>query len=411
MVRRIVIVGGGAAGTLTTIHLLRSAKNDTQITIVEPRERLGEGVAYGTSDNAHLLNVPASGMSAYDDAPNHFVDWADTTRDAFLPRRNYAEYLRSELSAVESGNPLATVRHLRAVVERITIGPLRVFASDGTELHADSVVVAIGNAEPTEPAWLRHFTAAPVILDPWAEGALESVRNGARVLCVGTGLTFVDIALSLARRGSRITGVSRHGLLPAVHAPIGKLPVPPASFASPVDTARWIRSQPDWRAAFAALRPVTPRLWQTFSARQQGQFLRHARRFWDVHRHRMSATVASTLDDFRRAGLIVVERGDARARAESGSFDMIVLCTGPDDSALLALPPLAGLVSEGLAIAGPHGMGVATDADTGGIVDERGRRVEGLYAIGPLRRGTLWESTAIPEIRGEAQQLAVRLLT
>jgi uncharacterized NAD(P)/FAD-binding protein YdhS len=411
MVRRIVIVGGGAAGTLAAIHLSRSAKAETHITIAEPRERLGEGVAYGTTDDAHLLNVPASGMSAYGDAPNHFVDWAGTTSDAFLPRRNYAEYLRSELSAVSSGNPVARVHHLRAVVERIAIAPFRVSASDGTVLAADSVVVALGNAEPTEPAWLRHLTTTPVITDPWSEGVLDSVATGTRVLCIGTGLTFVDVALSLVRRGAHVTGVSRHGLLPAVHAPVGELPVPPTTFASPVDASRWIRSQPDWRAAFAALRPATPRVWRAFSARQQAQFLRHARRYWDVHRHRMSATVASSLDDHRRAGLIVVERGDARARAESGSFDVVVLCTGPDDSALLARPPLASLVTEGIIAAGPHGMGVATDADTGCIVDQRGRHVGGLYAIGPLRRGTLWESTAIPEIRSETQRLAVHLLT
>lgn len=411
MTRRIVIVGGGAAGTLAAIHLLRSANVGIHITIVEPRERVGEGVAYGTTDVAHLLNVPASGMSVYDDAPDHFVDWAGTTPDAFLPRQRYAEYLRSELSAASSDNPLATVRHLRAGAEQITVAPVRVFTSVGTVLDADSMVVALGNAEPTRPAWLRHFTIAPVIGDPWAEGALDSVTKGTRVLCVGTGLTFVDVALSLARRGARVTGVSRHGLLPAVHAPVGELPVPPTTFASPVDTSRWIRSQSDWRAALAALRPATPRLWRTFSERHQAQFLRHARRYWDVHRHRMSASVASSLDVYRREGLITVERSDARIRAESGSFDMVVLCTGPDDSALIARPPLANLVADGLVAAGPHGMGVATDADTGCIVDQRGRVVEGLYAIGPLRRGTLWESTAIPEIRGEAQRLAVHLLT
>lgn len=411
MVRRIVIVGGGAAGTLAAIHLLRSTNVETRITVVEPRERLGEGVAYGTTDDAHLLNVPASGMSAYDDAPNHFVDWAGTTPDAFLPRQRYAEYLRSELSAASSDNPLATVRHLRAVAERITVAPIRVSTSDGTMLDADSVVIALGNAEPTQPTWLRQFTTAPVIGDPWTAGALDSATNGTRVLCVGTGLTFVDVALSLVRRGARVTGVSRHGLLPAVHAPVGPLPEQPTTFASPVDMSRWIRSQSDWRAALAALRPATPRLWRTFSERHQAQFLRHARRYWDVHRHRMSASVASSLDGYRRAGLIVVERGDARARAESGSFDMVVLCTGPDDSALIARPPLANLVADGLVAAGPHGMGVATDADTGCIVDQRGRLVGGLYAVGPLRRGTLWESTAIPEIRGEAQRLAVHLLT
>jgi uncharacterized NAD(P)/FAD-binding protein YdhS len=32
--------------------------------------------------------------------------------------------------------------------------------------------------------------------------------------------------------------------------------------------------------------------------------------------------------------------------------------------------------------------------------------VPGLYAVGPPRKGTLWESTAIPEIRAQAAQVA-----
>ncbi|NBV82237.1 MAG: hypothetical protein EBR63_03020, partial [Actinobacteria bacterium] len=72
--------------------------------------------------------------------------------------------------------------------------------------------------------------------------------------------------------------------------------------------------------------------------------------------------------------------------------------------------PLAGLVADGSVCAGPHGMGIATDADTGQVHDAQGRHVDGLYAIGPLRRGTLWESTAVPEISIEARRLATLLL-
>ncbi|MFM7082154.1 MAG: pyridine nucleotide-disulfide oxidoreductase, partial [Actinomycetota bacterium] len=71
----------------------------------------------------------------------------------------------------------------------------------------------------------------------------------------------------------------------------------------------------------------------------------------------------------------------------------------------------AGLINDGIACAGPHDMGIATDADTGQLIDSRGRLVADLYAIGTLRRGTLWESTAVPEIRVEAQRLAALVST
>ena len=48
--------------------------------LVEERARLGRGVAYSTTSDAHLLNVPAAGMSAFPDEPGHFLQWARARR-------------------------------------------------------------------------------------------------------------------------------------------------------------------------------------------------------------------------------------------------------------------------------------------------------------------------------------------
>jgi len=125
----------------------------------------------------------------------------------------------------------------------------------------------------------------------------------------------------------------------------------------------------------------------------------------------MSTTVADEIVRLRQAGVVEVRRGDSQAFANSGDYDVVVLCTGPDDAALRSTPLLAGLLGDGTACAGPHDMGIATDADTGQIIDSRGQLVAGLYAIGTSRRGTLWESTAVPEIRDEAQRLAALVLS
>ena len=107
---------------------------------------------------------------------------------------------------------------------------------------------------------------------------------------------------------------------------------------------------------------------------------------------------------------IVVHSGDGRQLAESGAFDAMVLCTGPDDAALLTTPPLRALADAGVICPGPHGMGVDTDTVSGQVKSAAGSPVAGLFAVGPLRRGTLWESTAVPEIRDQAQQLAMLLV-
>lgn len=230
MAQHIVIVGGGAAGTLTAIHLARDARSETKVAVIEPRAQLGTGVAYGTADDSHLLNVPASGMSAYDDDATSFTRWAGSSSDDFIARGRYADYLRTELSTHVADNSHITFRHVCATVNRIDVGkhgvaaPYTVITSDGQNIAADAIVLALSNAAPTVPDWVRSFTAAPVVADPWAPGALDQIGVDADVLCVGTGLSFVDIALSLARHGARVTGVSRHGLLPEVHETIGKLP-------------------------------------------------------------------------------------------------------------------------------------------------------------------------------------------
>jgi uncharacterized NAD(P)/FAD-binding protein YdhS len=73
--RSVVIIGGGLSGTLVAVHLLRLVTAPVKITIIEQRAVIGQGVAYSTSFTGHLLNVPASKMSAFADQPNHFLDW------------------------------------------------------------------------------------------------------------------------------------------------------------------------------------------------------------------------------------------------------------------------------------------------------------------------------------------------
>jgi uncharacterized NAD(P)/FAD-binding protein YdhS len=405
----LIIVGGGAGGVLVALHVVRNSRESTTLTIIEPQQRLGEGVAYSTQDDTHLLNVPAGGMSAYSDDPQHFAAWAGCAPDAFVARHRYAAYLRSELASAVAASNTVHMQHVCDAAITISHDPLRVTVSNGTVIDGDALILALGNAPPTPPDWVHDFTATRVVSDPWAPRALDAISAGRQVLCIGTGLTFVDVALSLARRGVRVTGVSRHGLLPMAHASFGALPVLPASFATPRAVLRWIRTQADWRAALGALRPATPHIWQGFTPRQQAQFLRLARRYWDIHRHRMSTEVAHEFAHRQATGAIVVRRGDGRQLAESGTFDAVVLCTGPDDAALLTTPPLRALFDAGVICPGPHGMGVNTDAASGQITSTAGSPAAGLFAIGPLRRGTLWESTAVPEIRSQAQQLA-RLL-
>jgi len=56
----------------------------------------------------------------------------------------------------------------------------------------------------------------------------------------------------------------------------------------------------------------------------------------------------------------------------------------------------------------PLQLGIATEID-GQILSRDGRAQPGLYALGSLLRGGLWECTAMPEIRKAAHSVANRL--
>ena len=101
--RHILIIGGGASGTILAAHLLRNGPPGLQLTLVERRERLGRGIAYDTPHASHLLNTRVGAMSAFADMPDHFHDWlaaqeTPADREAFVPRHLYAAYLEGLVS-------------------------------------------------------------------------------------------------------------------------------------------------------------------------------------------------------------------------------------------------------------------------------------------------------------------------
>lgn len=72
----IAVVGGGYSGVITAVNLLREGRDaDINVLLIEPRARLGRGLAYSIWDDSMLLNVPAGNMSALADDPSHFVSY------------------------------------------------------------------------------------------------------------------------------------------------------------------------------------------------------------------------------------------------------------------------------------------------------------------------------------------------
>ena len=85
-------------------------------------------------------------------------------------------------------------------------------------------------------------------------------------------------------------------------------------------------------------------------------------------------------------------------------------CTGPRDSLNDAPATLfQNLFDRGLVRPDELDMGIEVTPDFA-AVSTQGCASEFLFAIGSLLKGTLWETTAVPELRAQALQVAKALL-
>ncbi|MEO7360909.1 MAG: FAD/NAD(P)-binding protein [Gemmatimonadaceae bacterium] len=452
-VHTVAVIGAGFTGAMVAVNLLRMAKVPTRILLVERYGRFSAGVAYGTSFDEHLLNVPAGRMSAFPDDGENFQRWAQE-RDAtisggaFVPRRLYGAYLADQLDRAESANPDSRLVRLTAEARNVTregASRWNIELSNGAVNAADAVVLSIGNYEPANPpvADPRFYETARYARDPWATGALD-VPATAPVLLLGTGLTMLDIAIALRTRGHSgpIHALSRRGLLPQPHRESAG--APPAH-ARPTDLATWPRTASgllralrrevtlaecngvDWREVVTSIRHCTSTLWQTLSVEERRRFLRHLRSYWETHRHRSAPATAARIDAMQSSGQLKVhkarvvayqQQGDlvdvvvqprAATDAQTLSVARVINCTGPDSNIARVRDPLVqNLLAQHLIRPDALGLGLDTDA-SGTLLNADGALNENLLLVGPLRKGQLWENTAVPELRVEASQMAAQL--
>jgi uncharacterized NAD(P)/FAD-binding protein YdhS len=137
----------------------------------------------------------------------------------------------------------------------------------------------------------------------------------------------------------------------------------------------------------------------------------------------MAPEIAVGLGRLHRSGRLRISSGSIEAIQQGGSrvevaiqrssgnvekmlVDRVVNCTGPAlDLAATGEPLLESLFDSGLGRPGPLHLGLDHD-NRGALFDSSGTASQLLFTIGPMRKGRLWETTAIPEIRTQAFELA-----
>ena len=179
-----------------------------------------------------------------------------------------------------------------------------------------------------------------------------------------------------------------------------------------------------WQGALDAVRPHVTAIWRAWNPEQRRAFLRSVRPMWEIHRHRAPRAILEDMERQLASGTLVLERGElvelraggggrvrATFRTRAGaSFERsaarIFNCIGPGMSVRDTVDPMIGsMLRSGAAAADPVGLGLRTD-DAGRIVRAAGEVDERMHLVGALRRGDLWESTAVPELRVQAEAVA-----
>jgi uncharacterized NAD(P)/FAD-binding protein YdhS len=443
----VAIVGAGASGLLVATHLLRAGAqrgSRFRAVLIDRRVQSG-GVAYSTTNSNHRLNVTAARMSALPDEPDNFLQWRVRSGEssepgAYAPRGEYRRYLAEILRSAQRNAPRhVTLARLVACVEAVE--PLdthvRLRLSGGGTLDADLAVLAVGNLGALTPLGCDEVSTHPAYVDdPWAPGALERLDPAARgrVLLVGTGLTMVDVAMTVAARcpGVQLLAVSRSGLLPRAHLPGRAAPSPApdsvdleSSFPALVESilAEAAAGSARWHQLVDDLRPVTQTLWARLGLEERARFLATNHRAWCVHRHRMPPEVATMLAELLQRRRLEVRGGsielEARTRdvldvrisgADRLAVSLAINCTGPGlDPRASDDPLIRQLLGDGHVRAHPLGIGFDTSSD-GSFRSREGASSPYLFTLGPPRIGELYETTAIPEIRQQASELADLLL-
>ncbi|MFM7367657.1 MAG: hydroxyacylglutathione hydrolase, partial [Sphaerospermopsis kisseleviana] len=150
--------------------------------------------------------------------------------------------------------------------------------------------------------------------------------------------------------------------------------------------------------------------------------------YWDIHRHRIAPQVGDVITEMLNSGQLTISAGRIREyQAVPGGVAVtiserktqtnqilpvrrIVNCTGvAGDYRHSNHPLVTNLRSQGLIRPNVLGLGLDTNSQ-GALYQADGTISSLLYTLGTPRKGDLWETIAVPELRGQAQALSQELL-
>ncbi len=454
----IAIVGGGFCGTITLVQLIKQASFPIEIVLINKENELAKGIAFSTYNPNHVLNVPASKMSAFPDDPDNFINWIkskseysgyvnEELNDRFLPRVIYGKYLEEIFdNAINSLPENVTVRIINDEVMDINESSdgAELILKDNKSIKADKVVLALGNFKPEDPgiANKEFYQSGKYFNNPWTKKAVEGLRDNENVMLIGTGLTMVDNVISLIDKGfkGKIFALSTNGYFPLSHkkrkpyTDILEEIHPPYEIYNLYKVFRkhikYVLSHGiTGEAVVDAIRPKTQEIWLGLSTDDKIKFMAHIRHLWGVARHRLPKEIFEQMQNLIKSGKLEIIGGRIRDISENNQevivtykerksqsvkelkVNRVINCTGPrTDLNKVEEPLVENLLKRGLIC--PDEMKLGINALPDGTVIQKDHSLSRvLFTTGSLLKGILWESTAVPELRLQSYSLAGMLIS
>jgi uncharacterized NAD(P)/FAD-binding protein YdhS len=446
---KVIIIGGGLSGSLLAMQLARSPGGSEVVLIEKNPEFLGRGVAYQYDFTHQPLNVVAGGMSLFPDKPLDFVRWLEANHfrynhlidqvspEAFIPRKIFGDYVLENLEKIQQEVSERLQIRIDEAISIMDFGKRKtvVFAS-GNALHADHVILALGNFPPAD----LFATHNPVQNDPryfaspWSDRVYSDIKGDEDILLVGSGLTAVDIVLGLIVRKFRgkVTMLSRRGVFPLPHDLTHQaISITVPENYSPRKMLLWVRylmrKNPEvpWSVIIDGLRPYTQKIWLQWIVSDKQYFLKKIRPYWEIARHRIPSASSERLNNMMEKGQLVLKKGTIEEasvssngieilyRSESGLnsqvFQKVINCTGPESNyRKVRFPIIVDLIARGKVKIDELGLGIKCTPE-GSIINDQGEVEQGIWCIGPMRKAVLWETTALRELREQSSALAAMM--
>lgn len=455
--KNIVIIGGGFCGIMTAVNLLSKAKIPLSITLFNVGYPEGRGIAYKTYTDKHVLNVTCQNMSAFSDQPDHFLNWCkknyesseanDELAGKFLPRNLYGKYLDHVFqNALENKSPQVNFKIIREEVIDIEKNENSYVITDnaGNKVTADKVVLATGNHPPSHPPLSKtdFQKSKRYFANPWQEDSIRNINSSEAILIVGTGLTMVDVVLGLDEQkfSGKIIALSPNGFNILSHKKHHPQRYILDELSPPFDLTKLFKlfykhvreahlRGESGETVVDAVRSQTQVIWQQLTLEDKKRFMAHLRHLWGVARHRLPGEIHQQIQSMittkslqvmaGRISDITEEKDHMEVKialrggdqTETIKVQRIINCTGPlTDISKFKSHLFSNLIRKKYIRPDEMKLGIDATAE-GHIIDEFGNKSDSMFTLGSLLKGKLWESTAVPELRKQAEILSELLLT